>query len=269
MNEVICLAQDNNINVYYQDTDSIHIESKYLKKLANLYYKEYDRKLIGKTLDQFHPDFVPCTCKNGELCKETLSWLSIFNSKKNYIDVKFNADRFGIPKTEFDITEKDINDVELKDNEIIGFNNEEIYELKKKKITYEYRLGKYNPKNPLVSSEYEINIDDYENYHYRLKGVPQEAIPATAYRYEMRLEELYLAGFNNDEKRFNISDIKPSFKFQHDFKVTTEELIRNIKTEGNRYIFIEGQPMRTIPIGDDTEIDLDGINCIKISSLYN
>ena len=85
----------------------------------------------------------------------------------------------------------------------------------------------------------------------------------------MRLEELYLAGFNNDEKRFKISDIKPSFKFQHDFKVTTEELIRNIKTEGNRYIFIEGQPMRTIPIGDDTEIDLDGIDCIKISSLYN
>ena len=53
------------------------------------------------------------------------------------------------------------------------------------------------------------------------------------------------------------------------FKVTTEELIRNIKTEGNRYIFIEGQPMRTIPIDDDTEIDLDGYDCIKISSLYN
>lgn len=269
MNEVICLAQDNNINVYYQDTDSIHIESKYLKKLANLYQEEYGRKLIGKTLDQFHPDFEPCVCKNGESCKETLSWLSIFNSKKNYVDVKFNADCFGIPKTEFDITEKDINDVELKDNEIIGLNNEEIYELKKKKITYECRLGKYDPKNPLVSSEYEIDIDDYINYHFRLKGIAQEAIPATAYKYEMRIEELYLAGFNNDEKRFNISDVKPSFKFQHDFKVTTEELIRNIKTEGNRYIFIEGEDMRTIPIGDDTEIDLDGYDCIKISSLYN
>lgn len=269
MNEVICLAQDNNINIYYQDTDSVHIESKYIKKLADLYYKEYDRKLIGKTLDQFHPDFEPCKCKNGELCKETLSWLSIFNGKKNYIDVKFNADYLAIPKTEFDITEKDINDVELKNDEIIGLSNEEIYELKKKKITYEYRLGKYNPKNKLVSSEYEFDIDDYINYHYRLKGVAQEAIPATAYRYEMRLEELYLAGFNNDEKRFNISDIKPSFKFQHNFKVTTEELIRNIKTEGNRYIFIEGQPMRTITIDDDTEIDLDGYDCIKVSSLYN
>ena len=50
MNEVMCLAYDNNIGIYYQDTDSMHIENDKLKQLEELFEKKYDRKLIGKSL---------------------------------------------------------------------------------------------------------------------------------------------------------------------------------------------------------------------------
>ena len=41
---------------------------------------------------------------------------------------------------------------------------------------------------------------------------------------------------NYDTINFDLSKTKPTFKFQKDFKVTTEQLNRNILTEGNRYV---------------------------------
>ena len=57
MNEVTCLAEDHNVEMYYQDTDSIHTPQATIKKLADLYDKTYDKKLIGKGLGQFSEDF--------------------------------------------------------------------------------------------------------------------------------------------------------------------------------------------------------------------
>ena len=37
MNEVICTAEDNNIEIYYQDTDSMHIGLDDIKRLSELY----------------------------------------------------------------------------------------------------------------------------------------------------------------------------------------------------------------------------------------
>ena len=101
MNRVMCLAQDNNIKIYYTDTDSMHIEHKYVKGgndsvLAKLFKKKYNRDLDGKGLGQFHTDFefggsfsnidgelVPCTLKSkGEITAVK----SIFLGKKAYID---------------------------------------------------------------------------------------------------------------------------------------------------------------------------------------
>ena len=56
MNEVICLAEDNKINIYYQDTDSIHLKLADIDKLKLLYYNKYNRVLEGKSLGQFHTD---------------------------------------------------------------------------------------------------------------------------------------------------------------------------------------------------------------------
>ena len=57
MNRVICLAEDNGIDIFYQDTDSMHLEDNKVKKLAELFFKKYNTQLIGKQMGQFHTDF--------------------------------------------------------------------------------------------------------------------------------------------------------------------------------------------------------------------
>lgn len=80
MNEVICLAEDNNINIYYQDTDSMHIVNKEVNKLSKIFKKKYNKELLGKNLGQFHCDF---DMKNHN---NIVSTRSIFLGKKIYID---------------------------------------------------------------------------------------------------------------------------------------------------------------------------------------
>ena len=53
----MCQAYDNSIGIYYQDTDSMHIENEKIKQLEELFEKKYNRKLIGKGLGQFCSDF--------------------------------------------------------------------------------------------------------------------------------------------------------------------------------------------------------------------
>lgn len=48
MNEVCCLAEDLGIEIYYTDTDSMHIEMEKLDILAKEFEKIYGRKLVGK-----------------------------------------------------------------------------------------------------------------------------------------------------------------------------------------------------------------------------
>ena len=57
MNEVMCTAEDLDIHIYYQDTDSMHIQKGRLNDLSNEYFKRFGRELIGKNLGQFHNDF--------------------------------------------------------------------------------------------------------------------------------------------------------------------------------------------------------------------
>lgn len=77
MNEVMCTAEDLNLSIYYQDTDSIHINDEDIKILADEYQTIYNRTLIGKHLGQFHSDF-----SGGNYAVE-----SIFLGKKAYIDL--------------------------------------------------------------------------------------------------------------------------------------------------------------------------------------
>ena len=72
MNEVMCLAEDKGLDMYYTDTDSIHINSldvdilevefdkKYLKNITEKKREEEKRwrkSFIGKYMGQFHNDF--------------------------------------------------------------------------------------------------------------------------------------------------------------------------------------------------------------------
>ena len=82
MNEVMCTAEDIGIKIYYQDTDSMHIEKNKINNLAEEYKKRYGRELIGKNLGQFHNDFDEV--ENGYAYK------SIFVGKKMYVDMLKN-----------------------------------------------------------------------------------------------------------------------------------------------------------------------------------
>jgi len=80
MNEVMCCAEDNGIELMYQDTDSMHLADCDIAKLSSCFESKYDRKLIGKSLGQFHSDF------EIEDCKNVVATKSIFLGKKCYID---------------------------------------------------------------------------------------------------------------------------------------------------------------------------------------
>ena len=86
MNEVMCLAEDNDIPLYYQDTDSIHMRQCDLDKLASLFKQKYNRDLIGKKLGQFHSDF-QCLENSKDM---PVAIKSIFAGKKTYIDMLFD-----------------------------------------------------------------------------------------------------------------------------------------------------------------------------------
>lgn len=80
MNEVICLAEDNAINVYYQDTDSMHIDENKISTLSEKYSEMYGKELIGKGVGQFHSDF------DFDGHTDVVAVRSIFLGKKSYID---------------------------------------------------------------------------------------------------------------------------------------------------------------------------------------
>ena len=100
MNEVMCLAEDLGIPLYYQDTDSIHMKECDIDRLAREYKAKYGRDLIGKELGQFHSDFAII-----DGCKEMPhATHSLFAGKKTYIDmlesegkVAFHCRAKGIP----------------------------------------------------------------------------------------------------------------------------------------------------------------------------
>ena len=101
MNEVMCLAEDNGIPIFYQDTDSMHLYEKDVKPLAESFKAEHGRELIGKNLGQFHSDFATIV-KGGKM---PVAVKSIFCGKKSYIDmlrddkgnIGFHARMKGVP----------------------------------------------------------------------------------------------------------------------------------------------------------------------------
>ena len=57
MNEVMTLAEDEGLNIWYQDTDSMHINYEEVELLALAFKSKYNRDLIGEDMSQFHIDF--------------------------------------------------------------------------------------------------------------------------------------------------------------------------------------------------------------------
>lgn len=88
MNEVICLAEDEGLDVRYSDTDSIHIVNHDIPLLEKAFKRDYKRDLRGEDLGQFNPDF---DTKN--IVKGCRSIVFIGLAKKCYIDVLEGYDK--------------------------------------------------------------------------------------------------------------------------------------------------------------------------------
>lgn len=109
MNEVMCLAEDNNMKIYYQDTDSMHIEDRHIKPLSELYNKKYNKKLIGKEMGQFHSDF-----SSDKIVKDIIAIKSIFLGKKAYVDVLEGKDANNNVVNDYHIRMKGVSDKAIK-----------------------------------------------------------------------------------------------------------------------------------------------------------
>ena len=81
MNEVMCLAEENSLDIYYQDTDSMHIRQNDISVLAAKFKETYHRDLIGKCMGQFHTDF-----DSDILIGDIHAVECLFLGKKCYID---------------------------------------------------------------------------------------------------------------------------------------------------------------------------------------
>jgi hypothetical protein len=98
MNEVMCTAEDMGSEIYYTDTDSMHIESDKVEPLADAFREKYGRELIGEKLGQFHCDFefdksyhtvdgkLVKVGKSVEVVGDPVAVESVFLGKKSYID---------------------------------------------------------------------------------------------------------------------------------------------------------------------------------------
>ena len=82
MNRVMCLAEDIDAKIWYQDTDSMHIDYDAVPRLAKAFKQTYNKELIGKQMGQFHTDFELEGSEGNIYAKE-----SIFLGKKSYLDV--------------------------------------------------------------------------------------------------------------------------------------------------------------------------------------
>ena len=95
MNEVMCLAEDEDLDIFYQDTDSLHIKDCDIQVLADAFKVKYGKELIGKSMGQFHSDFDIKGCNN------IIARRSIFLGKKSYIDELEGKDADGNTVVEY------------------------------------------------------------------------------------------------------------------------------------------------------------------------
>lgn len=103
MSEVMALAQEKDIQVYYTDTDSIHLNNEDIYSLSQCYKERYGRELIGSDMGQFHTDFP--VHKNGNMF-HSIHFIGV--GKKSYIDklyepvsgeIRYHIRMKGIPES--------------------------------------------------------------------------------------------------------------------------------------------------------------------------
>lgn len=164
MNKVFNIASKNNINIFYQDTDSLHIYEDDLNNLIKKYEQNGDI-LVGKNMLNFHSDF---QLKGAE--KNIHSLKSIFLGKKCYINYLYGE-----------------ND---DDKKIYG------YHMRMKGVSNEAILDLCKKMNNINNKNYKIRMDlglKYEEFYYFLDE-----------NYKINPFDLYHILYNNEELEFDL-----------------------------------------------------------------
>jgi hypothetical protein len=126
MNEVMDTANENELPIFYQDTDSMHLYDDDVPKLKAAYDAKYGRELDGKALGQFHIDFeLNGAAKKKDGAPEDakiVATSSIFLGKKAYIDELQSVDKEGNAITGHHIRLKGVNNAAIREakNEMGG-----------------------------------------------------------------------------------------------------------------------------------------------------
>jgi hypothetical protein len=150
MNEVMSLASDNNIDIYYQDTDSMHLKNVDIARLESLFFNKYNRQIRGDNMGQFHSDFKIESSKKGV---EVVAVKSLFLGKKSYIDKLESLNEAGEKITDYHMRMKGISTQAIKYAVEKDFNGDyfKLYEFLATGQEYEFIL---NPYSHSVSFEY-------------------------------------------------------------------------------------------------------------------
>ena len=82
MNKVINVAETNDIDVYYTDTDSIHLDLENIEKLRKIYMEIYDYDIIHNNLLGFKPDLNKK--EFGYAGENIYATNVVYNGKKTY-----------------------------------------------------------------------------------------------------------------------------------------------------------------------------------------
>jgi len=154
MNEVFDIANDKGFNIYYTDTDSLHLDLENVKSLEDEYKNIYGKELNGKNLEQFHTDF------NLEgATTEIYATKSIFLGKKSYMDYLESKDKNGNTINGYHVRLKGITEAGLNakaseyNNSFTGLyedlakgNKVKILLNPKDKVLFEYKKGTVSTK---------------------------------------------------------------------------------------------------------------------------
>ena len=90
MNKVFSCADDCDIKIYYQDTDSIHLNYGDVDTVVKMYKETYGLELVGEELGNFHIDF-----SMDKSNSEIYAVESLFLGKKTYIYILEPTEKVG------------------------------------------------------------------------------------------------------------------------------------------------------------------------------
>jgi hypothetical protein len=185
MNEVMGLAEDNGLEMFYQDTDSIHITAEHIEILAKLFYGVYGKELIGEYLGQFHSDFDLKGCNSYDLS-------TMFNKSKT------------------------INSIMSKNDSDFIFKYTQIY------ANRSIFLGKKCYIDELYGRD-EKTGEQKIDYHIRMKGVPNSTIKHTAKNLNINVFQLYEKLYQGDAIKFDLTEggVKANFKVNKNGTINT------------------------------------------------